>query len=174
MVVELWERQPCDTENSWRAFVAYRDMYAPRRLAIPGYPSSALHTWYKEHDWALRVAAYDAYMDAIVRTETEAIMKESVHDMTVAQKRILLDAREVVARELQKLSQQAREGVAPGNIKVGDLVKLADLTIKMERLLKDMPTDNVQVAWDPDKLSTEELRQLTALMQKAAPEDSSE
>lgn len=173
-----WERLPCDTEDSWPAFVAYRDALPPRKLLRPGSagakgitaPTSQIATWYKEHSWRERVAAYDSHLDAIRREEREGLLAVSERDSCAAHMSMLADARELVSRELSYLVESARKTDMPGLLKPGDLNKMLDSVVRLERLLRGQATDRTEngPTLDYSKLSLDELRTLEALQRKAA------
>jgi hypothetical protein len=78
-VKKLYERQPCDTNESWNAFKIYRDLGATRSIRevarilgeraenkkglsiekLSEHRLTPIRSWLKEHDWQNRCDAYD-------------------------------------------------------------------------------------------------------------------
>ncbi len=170
----IWERQPCDTSESWPCFKIYRDAKGTRRLeriryACPGLaqPMADLYRWYVEHNWADRVKAYDLHMDGILQEEKDAIMRQSARDLAASHMALVQDAEELASNELGKLLQASRESAAAGLLKPGDLIKLIDAAVKLGRLVKGESTENVQVSGDLENLTESELEAYLALAKKA-------
>lgn len=169
-----WERQLIDTNESWQAFVLYRDMPPPRKTRrVFGPTVLNVAKWYSEHAWEKRVAAYDAHLDKIRREERERIMAQSARDVAVEHMALLADARDVVSHELSLLANQAREQRVAGFIKPGDLIKLAEMTMKFDRLVRGETTENVGTGeLDLSKLSDDEFDRYQELVAKMRAEES--
>lgn len=164
--LKLWERQLSDTDDSWTAFVSYRDMPTPRRLIRFGpYPTGKLAEWFRAHNWAARVNAYDNHLDAIRREEREALLAQHEREIMTEHLVLLSEARELVARELSKYLTSSREGTLHGLLKPSELTKLFEMVLKSDRLLKDQPTERVATQ-DLSKLTLEELRKLEEIHKK--------
>lgn len=166
-----WERQETDTDDSWVAFVAFRDMKAPRRLltvAVNGsrLPTAKLSEWYRAHAWKERADAYDRHMDRVVLEEREALLRQTSKEISAEHMTMLHAARELVQRELDKWLQASRETEAQGLLKVSDVNRLLENVVKLDRLIRDQSTEQVTVEMDLSKLTPEELKQLRTLREK--------
>ena len=163
----IWSRQPCDNEDSWKAFVLYRDQRAPRRLSkVFGFPSAKVAEWFRTNCWADRVAAYDRHMDEILVAEREEALKTETKAITAGHMAILADARELAEKEMSKFLADSQASDRSG-LKFSDLVKLVDLVVKLDRLLQDKPgeiTDDRSI--DFSQFTTEELETLKRLGDK--------
>jgi hypothetical protein len=76
---KIYDRQPSDTEASWRAFCDFLLLTSPRSLddlhqgyvramtekKPPTKSRQTLKTWYERYDWKNRAAAYDADQGAL-------------------------------------------------------------------------------------------------------------
>ena len=162
-----WERQPCDDELSWPEFVKYRDAPSPRRLIRPSSVSTReLHTWYQACNWGERVAAYDRHLDGIVRAEREAYLAQSAKEVAAHHMAILQGSRELLDRETAKLLQLSKDSEGFGVIKPAELIKLTELVVKMDRLVRGDTTENAGTTFDGSKLTLEEVLALEALAEK--------
>jgi hypothetical protein len=167
-----WERQPYDTEASWEAFRSYRDDIPPRRLI--GRPhsggSAGLQKMANEFNFRARVAAYDAYLDKARVEEREAIVRQTAKEIAAKHMLSLHTAQAVLDREMNKYLEQSKATDSPGLIKPGELIKLMDAVIKLDRLVRDQPTDITSNRLDLSKLSPKELLAFEALTLKARTE----
>lgn len=171
----MWERQDCDTNESWPFFKAYRDSKGTRRLErvrlTGGNVAAPLHDlnrWFHDHRWAERVKAYDMALDAIVQEEKEAILRKSAKEMAADHLALVQDAHELASAELSKLIQASRENTMHGLLKPGELIKLIDAAVKLGRLVKGESTENVAVTdGDLDPLSPAEEAAYEALKKRA-------
>lgn len=82
---DLWDRQPGESDESWEAFTAYRDMadegdgrrstrQAARQL---GKSATLVGRWSTEHDWQRRVQAFDRDRDAQRLAEGAAAIRRA-------------------------------------------------------------------------------------------------
>ncbi len=158
-----WERQPCDTNESWPFFKAYRDLKGPRRLdrvrlAAGGVAVTMqqLREWFTDHNWAERVKAFDAAMDAVVQEEREAELRQGAREMAADHLALVRDTLELASSELAKLVQSSRESAAHGLLKPAEVLKFVDAAVKLGRLVKGETTENVGVSTDLSPLNPEE------------------
>lgn len=166
-----WERQPTDTEESWLAFVAYRDAAPPRRLIRPGVGASGkVSAMYQAHAWGPRVEAFDRMVDIIKVAERVNLEKVTAKERASKHLRVLDDAIELCAIEINGLLESARKyaanGPAAGAIKPSDLNKLLELTIKYQRLIQGEATEIVGQAQDLSVLTDEELAAAEQMAEK--------
>lgn len=168
-IIPAWERQPGDTDESWHAFVAFRDAKPPRRLlGRPGTgPTVQLSKWYREGGWRERAAAYDAYMDHVMLQEREDFLRQTAKDISVEHMQVLQTARSLVQRELDKFLKASQESEAIGMVSPGQLNAMMENMVKLDRLVRDQSTENVETGMDLSQLSVEELKALKELSLKA-------
>jgi hypothetical protein len=166
-----WERQPAESQEAWLAFRAYRDMPPENRLLsrTAARATETLSRWYRDHNWASRVLAYDKEFDSISVEERKKAFAMAARDVALEHMLILADARELVQREVQKLVMASRDGDAPGLMRPAEVRKLLETTVKLDRLVRGDTTENVGVkdSVDVSKLTIDEVRQLEKLMRKA-------
>ncbi len=167
---EPWERRDTEDEECFAAFVAYREM-APDERRIAG-ASTKRHTtvekWYREHEWAARVRAYDAVFDKQRTAERLEVHRRKSAEVAADHMMVLADARELFAKEIAKLLEASRGSPMHGLIKVNDLIKLGSMVITMDRLLRNQTTENIGTT-DVDylKLSPDELDTMNELLERA-------
>lgn len=167
--VILWERQTCDDDESWKAFVTYRDQLPPRRLIGygKGVSNNTLSKWYRDNGWRERVAAYDNHLDEIQRDEREKAVRQRASLVAAQQADLLTDAREILTRELEKLLSNSRE-IEGSVLQPREIIRLLEQSIKLDRLIHGETTENNGPQVDLSKLSTEELKTLHEIQRKLA------
>lgn len=173
--IQAWERQASETDESWTAFQSYRDQTPPRRMHHAAVRrTEMLSTWYNDHQWAERVAAYDRHLDAIRRATREAVLLEDEKDRAARQLGHLKGVQDIIDLELAKLWRDAKATEAFGLVKVSDLNRLLANAITLERLIRGQSTEQVNVDVNLDNLTPEELRQLRDLQRKMNPKEPGE
>ncbi len=165
-----WERQPNEGEEAWLAFRAYRDMVPSERMikhsAVKALPT--ISKWYRDHNWRERVEAYDRQFDKIAVEERERIYRRKAQEIAIDHMIMLSNARELVQRELAKINATSRETEMHGLVKVSELNKLMETVVKLDRLVRDEPTEIVGSRdLDYSALSPDELDKLNELLDKA-------
>lgn len=167
-----WECQPDEPAEAFLAFRAYRDAPPDERhiTRSASVRVEKLSKWFRDWSWADRVAAYDAHFDKIRVEEREAIFRRKAREVAIDHMVMIADAKSIVTREFGKLWEASRDSEMHGLIKPNDLIKMAELVVKMDRLVRGQSTENVGTANEIDvsKLSLEECRQLEGLLTKAA------
>lgn len=170
-IPEPWEQQPEESPEAWLAFRAYRDMPPnERQIRRAGTaPATTLSRWYRDHNWRQRVLAFDAVFDRIRVEERETVFRKSARDMEIDHIVALADLRDLFTREVSKLNEASRNSPEmPGLIKPGELIKMAEVVIKLERLARGQTTENVGTTdLDLSGLTLDEVCALQALMTKA-------
>lgn len=167
-----WTRQPCDNEQSWAAFVVYRDSPPPRYLrdvsAITGANTRTLRTWCEEDGWELRVAAYDRWLDEVRSNQVAAIVGEDAMARAARHIGLLRGMQEIAAATVADWVRRVRKGEVIVD-SPRDLAKIAKDAIMLERLVYGESTVNASISTSRDlsRLSLEELEQLRALEAKA-------
>lgn len=165
-----WERQPNESDHAWLCFCAYRDMHPSERLLKrAGVADSVTKSkWYREHNWSDRCKAYDDHMSSIVQEERETMLRRTSRELAFEHSMQMAEMRDFWLREFAKYQAQSRESEMPAPVKFGELLKLGEMTVKLQRLLSGETTENVGTTdLDFSKLSLEELRTLHELTAKA-------
>lgn len=169
-----WERQPCDTEARWRAFLAYRDQPPPRSVrgaseAMGGYDQRTLERWSSEDGWPERCAAFDRYLDERRVEVIVDVLAEDARSVANRHAGIARDAIEcahsVVKDWLARINRGERlDGWAPNDVRG----MLKDM-ITLERLVRGEATERVDhtVGLDLSALSIDEIETLRLLEAKA-------
>jgi len=162
-----WERQPYDTEESWAAFLQYRDQRRPRQLykATEGRWQTKVNM-YRDFNWGPRVMAHDRYYDAVAMEEHEAVFRSEKRALAIEHMILLKDAQGVLELEIGKLLRATKESEF-ATLRPGELQKLLETVIKYQRLVSDQSTENVAEVVDVKGLSVDELREMAALHRKA-------
>lgn len=177
VAIEVWDRLPCDNEESWQAFVSYRDHVPPRRIRAVAYGTARqVQEWYQANGWKERVVAYDQHMDSIVREERETILRQKTQDVAAEHMAALALARQIVDTELARILSVTKGGEngshAPSAVlKPAEVIKLMEVVIKYDRLVRDQSTSNTsEVGPDLEKLSPEEFEAYGKLVDKMCEE----
>jgi|WetSurMetagenome_2_1015567.scaffolds.fasta_scaffold25325_5 hypothetical protein len=167
----VWERQPCEPEAEWRAFLTYRDMPRPRSFRLVsgylGLAQSRISSWAYAWMWKDRANLYDrqafaaewqehAAKQAARKEESEALIDKATQ----------LAYREL-AHRLEDIDPSTGRPLAP--LKDAQLVRLVESVIKLDRLVHGESTEKIETTGSVDlkKLSDDELAQYMALLDKA-------
>lgn len=165
-----WDKQEHESAEAYQAFQRYLQMAPDERTITLVAPrsSATLSKWYREHSWEARVKAWDAEFGTMRYAEREAVFRRKAREVAIDHMLILSDARELVAREYSKLVEASRQSEMHGLLKPNELVKMTELAIKLDRLVRGETTENVGTTdLDLAKLSIDELEELDKLMTKA-------
>lgn len=139
----IWERLDTDTNKSWGAFQFYRDMPPSTRSLVAAYklwasvyvegfdpsqyqaagPPGNWGKWSSEHDWEIRVAAYDRYLDVKATERNEA---DHGRELENYRTRELVFSRMASRAALEMLEKalEAVEGLEIEDIRPQDLPKI--------------------------------------------------
>lgn len=164
----LWERMVSEPEDAWRAFKAFRDARPPRKQrSVVGFGTMIICQWYNEYKWPERADAFDRHMEHITLLEREAQLKQSAKDVSAEHMAMLQSARHLAQKELDKLLAVANDSNTDAPLlRPTDVIKLSEMVIKLDRLVRGESTEAPDVRTDLSKLSTEELRQFLELRKK--------
>lgn len=163
-----WERWSGEPDDAWLAFKSFRDQMLPRRSIRPGgAPTAKVSEWMRVYSWQSRVESYDRHVDSARVAGVTAVAGETAKARAARDMALLVDAHELVARELTFLLDASKATDRPGTIKAGELIKLMEMSVKLGRLVHNETTDNPGPGIDYSKLSVDELRALHELMKKA-------
>jgi hypothetical protein len=131
-----WERQKGETQKAFEAFCIYRDMGADRSLSKVsqqlGKHKVLLQRWSSRWQWVLRVEAWDDHLDQGARRENEKRVKAMAERH--ANQAMLFQ---------QKLVERLRT-INPEDLSPADLARWFDVAVKVERLSRGEPTENVR------------------------------
>ena len=166
-----WLRQPYDTDDSFEAFVVFRDT-RPRKIRASAWDIPKHMEWCRANLWRERAAAWDAYLDEVHTNAVAKEVQESSADKTKRHMELLQMTHELVAREIAKhlklsMTNDAPGGVLPPHV----LAKFMDMSVRLERLIMGEPTERIGVddeGPDLSALTPEELVAYRAMMLKAA------
>jgi len=172
-----WDRQPGESSKGYLHFALYRDMGQDRSLRKLAREDECrakvgqLERWSSKWRWVERCQRYDDYQERMLRLQQE---KER-RDMHKRHAQIALLGQNIAVKGLENLLGKVQTGdqqVAPG-----DLTRLLDTSVKVERLARGEPTDShaVEVGGSQENpvavnlkvLSNKELDALEALLRKA-------
>ena len=166
-----WHRRDDEEDAAYMAFEKYRDQPLPRTFSAVTdsrsmkVPEGTLCFWSARYAWKARVLAYDRWISAVVDAERAAALAMKAKDFAPANVKIATTLQATAILEAQKLLEQARR--SPGMLKVRDALKLADLAIKVSRLICGETTEHVEVTQvDLSGASDEELEVVRAMVQK--------
>lgn len=166
-----WDRQEGETDEAWAAFRAYREMVPDERLMKRSATKKieVISKWFRDHNWEARCRAYDAHFDKVRIEEREALYRRSAREIAIDHMVALADMRDLFTREIAKLNDVSRASPdMPGLIRPHDLIKLGEVAVKLDRLVRGQTTENVgQGELDLSALSLDEVRALHALLEKA-------
>ncbi len=160
-----WEKQECDTEESYAFFLKYRNQGPGRKLYMPGARPQQVRDWHDQHGWKERVLAYDRHVDAeYVRTRTEKAAK-AAESRDEDHQAILGDVRALVRLEVEKRVNEGLANPLTPTMTIAELNKLLDTAVKLERTQAGKPTDIVQM--DLSGLTDDELQEAYRIARKA-------
>lgn len=158
-----WERQPGEPDDAFRHFTTYRDMPLPRKLdrRIPNVHITKLVDFYRDWNWKVRCSAYDDYLSAFAVQEYEDILAHGAKEAAVQHMGLLNDAKELAAIELRKwlVTARAAGDGSTSLLRMGDLTKLIEGAIKLDRLVRGEATEIVEQN-ELTNLTDDELREL--------------
>lgn len=164
---DLWERQADEPDDAFRAFVYFRDMSLPRKVDAYGpFSVAQMFRWHKEWAWPIRARAYDNHLSAFaVACKKEEIAKSSktIADEHIA---ILSDLRGMLQFEVAKLVEQSTSSAGNTIMRHGDMVKMLDTVVKLDRLVRGESTEKVETV-DLSHMTDEELEAFNELSKKA-------
>ena len=157
-----WERQPKETDVAFEAFTVYRDMGADRSYVKVsqklGKSRTIIDRWGRTHGWAVRIEAWTAEQDRIMRDEL-------IKGVTAMRKNHTNIAAAMLTKALDAL-----EMIPADDMTMQDIARAVDVAAKLERLSRGEATERTEgqteltgklaVAVDPfEGLTTEELRE---------------
>lgn len=168
---KIWDRQNNESTAAFEAFVMYRDD-RPRSIRKVSETlqkaKSVIEGWSKTHDWVERCVHWDNELDAC----SQQSQIDEITEMKRRQIRIALDL-QGLASQASKLLKEALDENKKNAISPDNIVRMADIGTKLERLNRDEPSSIRRVQeCDFSNLSTEEMFTLRALLEKSGACDS--
>ncbi len=120
-----WHRQAWDTDASFEAFVAYRDLGTGRKFKqaadVIRKDESLVRRWAAAHAWRERAVAYDNALD------------NDVYERMVSERNSVLERQARNSRIGQDIILAAWEKIDPTTIDPADLIKWFEVLTKIER-----------------------------------------
>jgi len=177
----IWDKLKKEPARAYATFCQYREMGANR--SIPGLAKllgrksyRRFLRWSVKWQWQKRCAAYDAEMDRRWRGskagEVEQTAKRHKAIAHLMQK-ISMEELNVWASKIEaekKEAEKEKRAREPTIDNLTSLRLLGDRGVVLERLINGDPTEigeNKDSTFDPSQLTTEELRELRRLQDKA-------
>lgn len=153
-----WEQQN-ESSKAFEAFVTYRDLGSCRSTAKVaqklGKTKTLIDRWSTKHNWVERVLAWDKEQDRFVRDNN---LKEI--------SKMRKEHAELASKTLSK-ALEALENLLIEDIRPGDIAKLIEVGVKVERLSLGETTENQQIISNNklnlSNLTNEELKKLIKL-----------
>lgn len=133
-----WKRLPEETSKQYEAFCIYRDIGTSRSIQKvaqkrPGSGGlSKLKEWSSKYHWIDRATEYDEYLDEIKRTMHEEEIRE------------MANRHALEAKLFQDKVHERLEKIDPNELKPHELIKWYDTAVKIERLSRGVPTENIK------------------------------
>lgn len=153
---EPWERQPEETNASWKAFQLFRDMGLERSInaiaktsnggksfdtnkkkGVKGSISSnysKYHKWAKKYNWEVRALAYDKMLD---KKRIDQAIKDA---QKMTERHIGLGVM-LQARGAKRVKEMSEEEVV--RMTLPNAIKMINEGVEIERLSRGLPTSNV-------------------------------
>lgn len=142
-------------------------MQRPRKLSrLTDWTTIELQNWYNANMWADRVSAYDAHTDELKLAERDSVLAQTTREIAFEHMSMLQDARELASREVSKLLKASQESEMHGLLKPAEMIKMIDAVVKLDRLVRDQPTENTVIKEDLSGLDLDDLKKLRELRQK--------
>jgi hypothetical protein len=161
-VSHQWQRRADESDQAWMAFIAYRDQGVGNRslprltveMERPKSYTRQLEKWSSEHQWQVRVAAWDQHIQDMVDEQDKA----QVADM--------LRRHRTLAKLLWNKSIDYLQNVDLTGLPPSKAVETMKTLIQVERLAYGEPTENMVVGMRDhrsiDEMSDEELLEIVA------------
>lgn len=131
--IDLWDRQPGEPAKGYSHFVVFRDEGRARQVkqVAEKVKLSIGYLWKLSHEWGWteRAAAWD-------RAQDDAFRKRMVDSRRELAERELRIARTMTNKVAQRLQSMDVEKMS-----TADLIRMAEVAVKIERLAVGEPTD---------------------------------
>ena len=136
-----WDRLTRESSKAYAHFCLYRDMGLSRSIRVLAKDSNCdskltqLMRWSRKWNWVERSRRYDDYLEAEERVRQE---KER-RDMRKRHAQIALLGQNIAVKALESLLQKVQAGT--GEVAPGDVTRLLDTSVKVERLARGESTE---------------------------------
>lgn len=166
-----WDRQSGESDRAYALFQQFLALDQPRDMSAlvrrGGHTLAELDALRFDWFWCDRARHWDEHLDAIRRQTIEDVTKQTAEDVARRQLRLTMNMQELASLEVDKLLDISRRSDAPGLVNVRELVRLAGVGLRLERVIRGEVTDRVETKGNLGDLSAEDLRELRKLQQKA-------
>lgn len=176
-----WHRQPCDvshTENRdlpWWAFLYFRDTiprptypqisdYLERWCRIRVAPAR-IRRWARKNMWHDRVMALDRAMCRKVDQDRYDYLAENSTEVARRHLELIRNGLDYASEQLDRLLDQAESDPTP-QASIRELARVTKDLVQLERLIRGDTTERTEVRPDLSRLTSEELRRLSAIRSK--------
>ncbi len=149
--MEIWDKQPGESQKAYAWFCRYRDYGVDRSIAkvlqkYIGKASSAVQSrWSAKFDWVKRAEAYDEHLEKERRKEYEA------HNLEMGKRHIQQ------ARALQEKAMIRLQQLDPAEMTPTELLRFLDLGMKIEKDSLPTSEDLASVKVDRDVIISHRL-----------------
>ncbi len=153
-----WERQPREGARAYAMFTTYRDL-GPLERSLQevsrrvGRSRQFVGRLSVRWQWVFRAEQWDAHQERLrqetLRREQEEMLRRHAAAAALALQKVILRLRGGKDRVMTAEGQPQEVPVAalnPGEMSAGDLARLADVAVKIERLSRGLPTEHAEVS----------------------------
>lgn len=172
-----WDRREGESQQAYSAFLRFRDL-GPSRMVVEAYrqeqrargrrvakePHGRWFTWLRQHQWAARALAWDAFL----REQAEQVTRDAIHD---AINRHIAEAKALQELALRRIKQDREATDVKGQLGPGAVAATTQaLTegVALERLSLGLPSTITRTEQEVSAIVDASLRlwdQLLALFQ---------
>jgi len=143
---QAWDRQPGESSKAYAHFCLYRDRGVSRSIrqmpSVSGCTSVVrqLNRWSSRWRWVERCQKYDDYLEHERRLQQEK-ERRAMHERHA---RVALLGMNVAVKGLESLLTKVQTG--EGTVAPGDLTRLLDTSVKVERLARGESTESHELS----------------------------
>jgi hypothetical protein len=147
----VFEQQQKESDKAFAAFSLYLSQGPERSLAATaeklGKSKVMMEKWSKRHAWPVRVQAHGAYLAAVERQATDALVRGKAAEWLTRQQSVRerewdLHERCIAAAKRALASFMERERVC---VNLADIARIVEVASKMGRLASGMATDKTEL-----------------------------
>lgn len=141
-----WDRQPGESSKAYAHFCLYRDVGVNRSIrqmpSVSGCTSVVrqLNRWSSRWRWVERCQKYDDYLEHERRLQQEK-ERRAMHERHA---KVALLGMNVAVKGLESLLTKVQSG--EGTVAPGDLTRLLDTSVKVERLARGESTESHELS----------------------------
>jgi hypothetical protein len=148
--MQIWERQPKETDPAFKAFCAYRDMPKRSLDTLSQNLSKSLPLlkgWSSKWKWQERCREYDNFIEG----EAQKEVIKGTAKMIRTQIATAMKAQAIVIKRITGMSDEEIQ-----SLKLNDITSLWKTAVDIERLSRGMATERAEVSTE-DKASLSHL-----------------